>query len=104
MLPSYPLGLDIGKVIGTVVCTIKDPKLEGMKLLLLQPTDHRYEPAGAPFVALGGIGCGRGEYVFYETSREAPFAYPDVQPPVDAAIVGILDSVHDGITGMTKHS
>jgi len=103
-LPSYPLGLDIGKVIGTVVCTIKDPKLEGMKLLLLQPTDHRYEPAGAPFVALDGIGCGRGEYVFYETSREAPFAYPDVQPPVDAAIVGILDSVHDGITGMTKHS
>ena len=93
--------MDIGKIIGTVVCTIKDPKLEGMKLMLLQPTDHTLEPAGTPFVALDGIGCGRGEHVFYETSREAPFAFPDIQPPVDAAICGILDSVHDEMTGET---
>jgi len=96
--------VDIGKVIGTVVCTIKDPKLEGMKLMILQPTDHRYEPAGTPFIALDGIGCGTGEYVFYETSSEAPFAYPDIQPPVDAAIVGILDSVYDAQTGETRWS
>jgi ethanolamine utilization protein EutN len=85
--------MELGRVVGKVVCTIKDPKLHGIKLLLVEPLNHQLQAVAEPFVAADSVGAGSGEIVYYETAREAPFAFPTVQPPIDAAIIGIVDRV-----------
>lgn len=81
-----------GKVIGRVVATKKEPSLEGSRLLLVQPTDWMGKAQGEPFVALDSVGTGFEEFVFYVSAREAAVTVESV-PPVDAAIVGIIDDV-----------
>ncbi|MCL5035508.1 MAG: EutN/CcmL family microcompartment protein [Chloroflexi bacterium] len=83
-----------GRVIGRVVCTQKDPGLVGMKLLLIQPADWEGKPEeGDPLVAMDAVGAGAGEFIFYVQSREAAVAVPAI-PPVDAAVVGIIDGTY----------
>ncbi len=85
--------MDLARVIGCVVCTIKDPSLKGVKLLMVQPLNGQGEPFGKPLVALDAVGSGAGEKVFYVTGREAAFAFlPDIVIS-DASIVGIVDRV-----------
>lgn len=84
--------MDFGRIIGRVVCTIKDPKLENLPLLIVEGCDHSGKPVGQRFVAADAIGVGEGEFVWYETSGEAPLAW-EFRPPVDASIIGIVDSV-----------
>lgn len=84
--------MDFGRVIGRVVCCIKDPKLENLPLLIVEGCNHDGTPAGARFIAADAIGVGDGEFVWYETSGEAPLAW-EKRPPVDAAIVGIVNKV-----------
>ena len=85
--------MDLARVVGRVVCTVKDRSLKGVKLLLVQPLDGRGEPFGKPLVALDAVGSGAGEEVFYVTGREASFAFlPDIVIS-DASIVGIVDRV-----------
>ena len=81
-----------GKVIGRVVATKKYETLEGGKLLLIQPKTWTGEDDGEPLVALDAVGAGAGEFVFYVGAREAAVAFREL-PPVDAAIVGIIDGV-----------
>ena len=85
--------MDLARVIGRVVCTIKDPSLVGVKLLLVQPLDGQGEPRGKPLVALDSVGSGAGEMVFYVTGREAAFAFLPDTVISDASIVGIVDRV-----------
>jgi len=84
--------MDFGRIVGRVVCTIKDPKLENLPLLIVQSCDHSGAPAGPRIIAADAIGVGEGEFVWYETMRQAPDAW-EHQPPVDASIVGIADQV-----------
>ena len=84
--------MELGRVIGSVTCTIKDPQLDGLKLLLVQPLDQSLKNAGASFVAADAVGVGSGDLIYYETAREAPFAFAN-EPPVDAAVVGIVDKI-----------
>jgi len=86
------------KVIGRVVSTAKYESLAGKTLLLLQPTDWKGNAAGDPFVAMDAVGAGAGEFVFYVKSREAALALSKENklseiPPVDAAVMGIIDGV-----------
>ncbi|MDQ7822947.1 MAG: EutN/CcmL family microcompartment protein [Candidatus Eremiobacteraeota bacterium] len=81
-----------GRVIGRVVATKKTSTLEGVRLLLVQPTDWEGKPQGDPFVAIDAVGSGSEEFIFYVSAREAAVAV-DAVPPVDAAIVGIIDGV-----------
>ncbi|MCL5773403.1 MAG: EutN/CcmL family microcompartment protein [Firmicutes bacterium] len=81
-----------GKIIGRIVCTRKDESLEGTKLLLVQPITWEGELKGDPLVAIDSVGSGANEFIFYVKAREAAVADPRV-PPVDAAIVGIIDGV-----------
>lgn len=81
----------IGKVIGTLVATEKDPSLHGIKLMIVQPLDEKGKPTGDPVVATDGIGIGVGELGFCVMGREATLALPDPFAPVDAGIVGIVD-------------
>jgi microcompartment protein CcmK/EutM len=83
--------MQIARVIGDVVATIKDAELEGHKLLVLQPVTPAREPVGRTLVALDAIGAGVGEHVFFVRGKEAAFPFLPAQPPADACIVGIVD-------------
>jgi ethanolamine utilization protein EutN len=85
--------LFLGKVVGQVVCTIKDPSLAGLRLLVVQQLDRQMAPQGKPFVAVDGIRCaGPGDVVYLVGKRDAAIALGDV-PPVDATIVGYVDEL-----------
>ena len=79
-------------VIGRVVATQKVKSLEGVKMLLLEQTTWDGVPMGKILVAADAVGAGAGEHVFYVESRDASIAV-NSKPPIDAAIVGIIDGV-----------
>lgn len=86
--------MQLGRVIGTVVATIKYEGLEGIKFLIVQPLDKHLQPADQPVVAADGVAmAGPGELVYVVASREAAQALPETFVPVDHAIVGIVDQV-----------
>lgn len=87
--------MDIGKVIGTVVATRKDDNLSGTRLLVVQPLDDKGESTGKPLVATDThCQAGRGEIVYMVTGGDAVGVLAGRKMPVDAAIVGIVDSVN----------
>jgi ethanolamine utilization protein EutN len=81
----------LGRVVGTVVATRKDPGLTGLKLLLVQPLRGDRTASGKPIVAVDSVGAGVTEEVFYVRGREASFPFLPAEVPADAAIVGIVD-------------
>jgi ethanolamine utilization protein EutN len=85
-------------VIGSVTATVKYPGLEGVKLKWVQPLDESGKKAGSPLVACDATQSGVGDTVFLCGGREASLALDVTFVPVDASIVGIVDSV-DGTCG-----
>ena len=86
--------MDIGKVIGTVVATRKDPSLEGTRLLVVQPLDENHNPISEPLVAVDTLqDAGVGEIVYIVTGGDAVGVIPGKRMPVDVAIVGLVDSL-----------
>ncbi len=83
--------MQIAKVIGDVVTTVKDANLNGIKLLLLQPLDPDGKSTGRTLVAIDAVGAGVGETVFFVRGKEASFPFHPVEVPADAGIVGIVD-------------
>ena len=83
--------MQLARVVGDIVSTVKDPNLVGAKLLVLQPIAASGEPAGRTLVALDSVGAGVGEHVFFVRGREAAFPFYPAEPPADAAIIGIVD-------------
>ncbi|HTI42437.1 MAG TPA: EutN/CcmL family microcompartment protein [Vicinamibacterales bacterium] len=86
--------MQIGRVIGTVVSTQKHRKFEGAKLLLVQPTALDDTPRGTPLLAVDSVGAGIHEKVLVVIEgRAAGEALGRKAAPVDAAVIGIIDSV-----------
>jgi microcompartment protein CcmK/EutM len=85
--------MQLARVIGTVVATVKSDALEGRKLLVIQPLDASLRPAGKPMVAIDSVGAGKGEVVFWCRGREASFPFNPAEVPTDCTIVGIVDTV-----------
>ena len=85
--------MNVARVIGTIWATRKYPDLEGAKILIVQPLSCELDPIGRPLAAVDTVGAGEGELVYYVTAYEAviPFFRPRV--PIDASIVGIIDSI-----------
>ena len=83
--------MQLARVIGEVVSTVKDPNLSAVTLLVLQPLNPSGEPIGRTLVAADSVGAGVGENVFFVRGREAAFPFYPVEPPIDASIVGIVD-------------
>ena len=88
--------MQLGRVVGTVVVTIKNDTLEGVKLLLVQPMTSAREPIGRVIVAADSVGAGVGEEVFFVRGKEASFPFYPTEVPADAGIVGIVDQWHVG--------
>jgi len=86
--------VQIGRVIGTVVATRKHRKIEGAKLLLVQPLTLEGTPKGAAVLAIDSVGAGVGEKVLMVIEgKSAGDALRRKGAPVDAAIIGIVDTV-----------
>lgn len=84
----------IGEVTGTVVSTVKHYKLEGRKLLLVQPLDLEGRKQGKPLLAIDSVDAGVGDRVLVVTEgRCASMALGRKQGPVDAAVVGVVDTI-----------
>ena len=83
----------LGRVIGTLVAQHKVASVQGSKLLLVEPVDHKRARAGTPLVACDVAQAGPGDLVFYVTGREAALALPEPFNPADATITGIVDEI-----------
>ena len=83
----------LARVVGTVVATRKDPRLEGKKLLILQPVSPTGSPEGNYVIAVDTVSAGSRELVIAVSGRSARMADGCKDRPVDLAIVGIVDNV-----------
>ena len=83
--------MQLARVLGEIVSTMKDPNLMGIKMLVLQPLAASGEVAGRTLVALDSVGAGVGENVFFVRGREAAFPFYPAEPPADATVIGIVD-------------
>jgi microcompartment protein CcmK/EutM len=83
--------VQIAKVIGDVVTTVKDANLNGITLLLVQPLDPDGRSTGRTLVAIDAVGAGVGEIVFFVRGKEASFPFHPIEVPADAGVVGIVD-------------
>lgn len=85
--------MHICRVIGTVVSSVKRDELKGFKLLVVEDVSPNGEPSGRSFVAIDSVGAGEKELVLVTVGSAAARVRPAVPLPVDAAVVGIIDSV-----------
>ncbi len=83
----------IAQVIGSAVATLKHDGLRESKLLLARQADAQGNPTGQPFLAVDLVGAGEGELVIVSQGSSARTCMGSNSSPVDAAIVGILDSL-----------
>jgi len=89
----------LGKVIGSIVSTKKDESMRGRKLLMIRPmlidpeNPAQFKPGGNTIVAVDTLGAGEGELVMFAQGSSARQADGLKAMPVDAAIVGIVDTV-----------
>jgi microcompartment protein CcmK/EutM len=93
----------LGRVIGTVVSTNKEPELNGLKLLLVRGADIEGKPTGSLVVAVDAVGAGVGEVVLYASGSSARQTRVTKDRPVDATIMAIVDAIeHEGRQTYTK--
>jgi ethanolamine utilization protein EutN len=84
----------LGKVLGTIWATRKYETINGYKMQIVQPINADEKNYGDPLIALDTVGAGQGEIIFYITSSEAVIPLDVDMAPVDASIVGIVDSIN----------
>ena len=83
----------LGRIVGTVVSTRKDARLEGKKLLIVKPISPQGEDEPGYILAVDSVDSGFRETVMVVTGSSARNASECKDRPVDAAIIGIVDEV-----------
>ncbi len=83
----------LARVVGTIVATRKDPRLEGAKLLILKPVSPQGIAEAGYVIGVDTVGAGPSELVIGVSGSSARMAEGCKERPVDMAIVGIVDSV-----------
>jgi microcompartment protein CcmK/EutM len=86
----------LGRVVGCVWSTVKDPNLVGQRLLIVQPLTPDLTNTGKRIVCTDATGAGAGEIIYWVRGKEASMALAPAEPPVDTTIVGIVDSIDLG--------
>ena len=96
--------MKIAKVVGVAVSTVKEPRLADSKLLLVSDADQTGKVISKPYIAQDVVGAGPDELVIVVEGSSARIAAWDNNTPVDAVIVGILDSLQfNGTTTFKKY-
>src|SRR5262249_27287950 len=95
----------LGKVIGTLVASRKEPTLDGLKLLVVRACDVDGKPNGGIAIAVDAVGAGVGEVVLYASGSSARQTQATQNRPVDATIMAIVDEIAvEGERRFTKDS
>ena len=83
----------IALVIGSTISTIKDASISGRKLLIVRNTDTAGKMTGEPYVAVDTVSAGTGDLVLVTDGSSARYTSQTTDAPVDAVIVGVIDSL-----------
>jgi len=83
----------LGRVIGTLVASRKEPTLDGLKLLVVRACDVDGKATGAIAIAADAVGAGLGEVVLYCAGSSARQTQVTQNRPVDATIMAIVDAI-----------
>jgi ethanolamine utilization protein EutN len=84
----------LGRVVGSVWCTVKNPSMTGCRFLMVQPVTPELVPTGKPLICADVTGAGTGEIIYWVRGKEATFPFLPAEPAFDTTIVGIVDSIH----------
>lgn len=90
--------MNLGKVVGTVVATRKEPTMDGLKFMLVKHLDAEGKETGGQVVAVDSVGAGPGELVLIATGSSARQTLATKDRPCDAVIMAIVDSWEIGGT------
>ncbi len=93
--------MELGRIVGQVVSTVRCPGMPHNSLLWVDLLDAKGESTGRREVAVDPIGAGDGEWVIVSRGSSARFAIGQ-EPPIDLAIVGIVDHVNAGATAVYR--
>ena len=93
--------MQIARVVGNVVSTVKNSGLHARKLMIIQSLDENLRAVGRPQVAIDSVGAGVGELVFWCRGKEASFPFEGSEVPTDCTIIGIIDS-EAHVTALTR--
>jgi microcompartment protein CcmK/EutM len=85
--------MQIGRVIGKVWATVKNPSLEGQRLLIVQPLTPELQPTGKQLICTDATGAGAGELIYWCRGKEASFPFRPAEVPTEATIVGVIDEI-----------
>jgi microcompartment protein CcmK/EutM len=85
--------MQIAKVVGSAVATIKDERLTGRKLLIVREADESGNAAGKPYVAIDTVSAGTGDLVLIAAGSSARQTDQTKDTPVDAVIMAVVDSL-----------
>jgi microcompartment protein CcmK/EutM len=84
----------IARVVGSVISTVKDEKLTGVKFLILREATVEGEIVGKPIVAVDTVDAGIGDLVLFASGSSARQTYLTKERPVDAVIMAVIDSIN----------
>lgn len=85
--------MKLARVVGTLVATRKDPKLEGLSFFVLEDLDGKMKPRGSIVIAADSVGCGVGEVVLYASGSSARQTVMTDGRPCDATVMAIVDAI-----------
>ena len=88
--------MKLGRIIGKVWSSAKDPKLDGLKLYILQPVNEDMENIASPQIAVDNIGSRENDIVYWVGGAEATLVLDERQIPSDCSIVGLVDRIDLG--------
>ena len=84
----------LGRVVGRVWSTIKNPSLHAQRFLVVQPVTPDGTPHGKQLICMDTTGAGAGELIYWCRGRESSFPFLPEEVPTDATIVGIVDEIN----------
>lgn len=85
--------MQLGKIVGCVWATEKNPALTAQRLLIVQPLTPELSETGKKLICTDATGAGAGELVYWCKGKEASFPFLPAQVPTDATVVGIVDKI-----------
>jgi len=86
--------MQIGRVIGNIVATMKNPGLDAQRLLIVQPLTPELKATGKQLICTDATGVGAGELIYWCRGKEASFPFRPAEVPTEATIVGVIDEIH----------
>ncbi|HXP87988.1 MAG TPA: EutN/CcmL family microcompartment protein [Bryobacteraceae bacterium] len=88
--------MQLGRIVGRVWATRKDPGLEGQRLLIVQPVTADLRDTGKRLICADAVGAGADELIYWCRGKEASFPFLPAEIPVEATVTGIVDQVKVG--------